>query len=188
MSIVVDDLGDDGLKRFAEIDRSEEARTHYRQVGKALIAESVQDSIPNFFVEGDHHSLPELVRVWQPVVDAGGVLLGAFEEGRLAGIALLGEEVAIDVVQLALLFVSRPYRRCGVANALLDQCERLVRERDAAAIYVSSVPTESAVGFYLSRGFLPTEPLPGPLAKEPDDIHMLLTLSTVNGSKGALRT
>jgi GNAT superfamily N-acetyltransferase len=177
VSIVVDRIREGGLLRFGEIDRSEEVRTHYRQVGKRLVAEPLEESVPNFFAEGNFHSLPELVKTWQPVVDAGGVLLGAFDEGRLAGIALLGNEVAQDVLQLALLFVSRPYRRCGVASALMDEIEQLARDRDAYAVYVSAVPSDSSVGFYLSRGFRLTAPLPEPFAKEPDDIHMLLPLS-----------
>jgi GNAT superfamily N-acetyltransferase len=177
VSLVIERLPKDGLERFREIDRSEEVATHYRQVGRRLVSKPVHDSVPNFLAEGDFHSIPGLVRTWQPVVDAGGVLLGAFEDGRLAGIALLGGEVAADVRQVALLYVSRPYRGRGVATALLDEMEQLARDEDARALYVSSVPTDSAVGFYLSRGFQPTDPLPEPFAKEPDDIHMLLPLS-----------
>jgi hypothetical protein len=59
----------------------------------------------------------------------------------------------------------------------MDEVERQARSRNARAIYVSSVPSDSAVGFYLSRGFRPTDPLPDLLAKEPDDIHMVLSLA-----------
>jgi hypothetical protein len=59
----------------------------------------------------------------------------------------------------------------------MDAMERLANERFARGLYVSSVPTDSAVGFYLSRGFRPTEPLPELLALEPRDIHMLLPLT-----------
>lgn len=177
MSIVIRRLPADGLQRFAEIDRSEEIRVHYRQLGEQLIEETVSDSVPDFFREGDHHSIPELVKNWQPVVDAGGVLVGAFDEDIIAGLALLGKELAPGVVQVALLFVSRPYRRLGVASALMDEMEHLARDLDARALYVSAVPSESAVRFYLSRGFRPTEPLPEPFAEEPEDIHMLFPLS-----------
>lgn len=175
--MVIERLGRDGLLRFSEIDRSEEVRTHYRQTGTTLSAEPVTDSVPDFSPEGDYHSVPQLVKTWQPVVDAGGVLLGAFADGRLAGIALLGTEVAAGVRQLALLYVSRPYRRRGVANALVDEVERLARKQGARALYGSATPSDSAVGFYLARGFRPTEPLPEPFAKEPDDIHMLRQLA-----------
>ncbi len=177
MSLVIERLPRDGLERFREIDRSEEVATHYRQLGRRLVSKPVHDSVPNFFAEGDSHSIPELVKTWQPVVDAGGVLLGAFEDGKLAGIALLGGEVAVGVRQVALLFVSRLHRGRGVATALMDEMERLAGDEDARALYVSSVPTDSAVGFYLSRGFRPTDPLPEPFAREPDDIHMLMPLA-----------
>lgn len=177
MAIVIRRLPADGLHRFAQIDRSEEIHVHYRQVGVQLIEEAVSDSVPDFFREGEHHSIPELVRTWQPVVDARGVLVGAFDGDVLAGLALLGNEPAPGILQVALLYVSRPYRRRGVANALMDEMESLARERDARALYVSATPSESAVGFYLSRGFRPTEPLPEPFAREPEDIHMLFALS-----------
>jgi GNAT superfamily N-acetyltransferase len=107
-------------------------------------------------------------------VDGGGNLLGAFADGDLVGIALLGGEVAPGVRQLALLFASRSHRRRGVAGSLADAIEKLARASGARALYVSSVPTDPAVGFYLARGFRPTEPLPEPYAEEPDDIHMIL--------------
>lgn len=173
---MIERLPRDGLLRFREIDRSEEVVIHYRQVGLELVSKPVSDSVPNFLAEGDHHSIPELVRTWQPVVDAGGVLLGAFD-GDLAGIALLGGEVATRVRQVALLYVSRPYRGRGVASALMDEMELLARDGNTSALYVSSVPSDSAVGFYLSRGFRLTEPLPELYAKEPEDIHMLLPLA-----------
>jgi len=175
MALTIEPLPRDGLLRFREIDRSEEITTHYRQVGTQLVASAVNDVVPTFPADGPH-SVAALVADWQPVVDAGGVLLGAFDEGRLAGIALLGDEVAADVRQVALLYVSRPHRGRGVASALMDEMERIAREERARALYVSSVPSDSAVGFYLSRGFEPTEPLPKLFVKEPEDIHMVLTL------------
>ena len=44
------------------------------------------------------------------------------------------------------------------------------------SIVIQRLPTESAVGFYLSRGFRPTDPLAELFATEPDDVHMLLPL------------
>jgi GNAT superfamily N-acetyltransferase len=176
MPVVIEQLSRDSLPRLSEIDRSEDVRIHYRMAGKELVAEEVIDPVPNFFDEGEHHSIPQLVKEWQPVVDAGGLLLGAFHDDRLVAIALLGNEVAPGVHQLALLFVSRPYRRIGVASILMDEVERLALSRNATAIYVSSVPSDSAVGFYRSRGFELTDPLPALWAREPDDIHMVLAL------------
>lgn len=175
MALTIERLPRDGLERFHEIDRSEEIAVHYRQVGMQLEATEVNEAVPTFPPEGPY-SVDVLVAEWQPAVDAGGVLLGAFDDRRLAGIGLLGDEVSDGVRQVALLFVSRPYRRRGVAGALLDEMERVASDAHATALYVSSVPSESAVGFYLSRGFEATTPLPELYAKEPEDIHMLLPL------------
>lgn len=176
-TVMVRRLPADGLLRFSEVDRSEEVHVHYRQVGEQLIEQTIAESVPDFYREGDIHSIPELLETWQPVVDAGGILLGAFDEDRLAGLGLLGQELAPGVFQIALLFVSRPYRRRGVASALMNELDSVAHDLGARALYVSAVPSESAVRFYLSRGFRPTEPLPEPFAKEPEDIHMLLPLS-----------
>jgi GNAT superfamily N-acetyltransferase len=173
--LTIERLPRDGLERFCEIDRSEEITVHYEQVGTTLEATAVHDVVPTFRAEGPH-SVAALVEEWQPVVDAGGVLLGAFEDGELAGIALLGQEVAPQVRQVALLFVSRPYRRRGVARVLMAELELVARDAGATALYVSSIRSDSAVGFYLSRGFELTEPLPELYAREPEDIHMLLRL------------
>jgi GNAT superfamily N-acetyltransferase len=175
--VVVEPRPRDALWRLAEIDRSEDVRAHYRQVGTDLVSEAVVDPVPDFFAEGDVHSIPGLVKEWRPDLDAGGVLLGAFIGERLAGIAMLGTELADGVLQLALMFVGRPYRRRGVASALLNEIQVVARERGAEALYVSSVPSDTALGFYLARGFRPTEPLPEPFEKEPEDIHMLLSLT-----------
>lgn len=183
--ITVRSLPNDGLRRIAEIDRSEIAHAHYTQRGTELAAENVVDEIPDFYTEGERHSVSGLVAEWQPDLDAGGVLLGAFVGDDLAGIAMLGAEVSDRTRQLSLLFVSRRYRRRGVASALLGRVERLARDGGARALYVSAVPTDSAVGFYLSRGFRPVEPLPGPFAKEPEDVHMLLELEEAAPTTGA---
>jgi GNAT superfamily N-acetyltransferase len=175
VAVAIEQLPRDGLERFREIDRSEEIGVHYKQVGTEIVATSVREVVPTFPAEGPY-SVDALVEEWQPVVDRGGVLLGAFDDGRLAGIALLGDEVSEGVRQLALLFVSRPCRRLGVAAALVDELERLARADGARALYVSSVPSDSAVGFYLSRGFEVTRPLAELFAREPDDVHMLLAL------------
>jgi GNAT superfamily N-acetyltransferase len=176
MAITIRALPSNDLHRFSEIDRSEVNGIRYRQNGTDLLPQPMGENIPNFSAEGKHHSVAELISTWQPVIDSGGVLLGAFDGDTLAGIGLLGPEPEPSILQVGLLYVDRANRRRGVAGALLKEMERLARQRPADALYVSSSPTESAVGFYLAHGFRPTQPLPGPFDREPDDIHMLLRL------------
>lgn len=76
------------------------------------------------------------------------------------------------------LHVSQPYRRRGVARKLVQTVADLARQHGAQALYVSAIPSQSAVNFYLSQGFRPTtEPNPAMFALEPEDIHMVRTLT-----------
>jgi hypothetical protein len=75
------------------------------KVGQNLSAEDVRLIVG---VEGDYHSIPEPEKTWQPVVDADGVLVGAFDEEVPAGLALLGLELARGIVQVALLLLVVP--------------------------------------------------------------------------------
>ena len=110
-------------------------------------------------------------------MDKGAVAMGAFEGERMAGIGVLLPELREGMAQLTFLHVSRPHRRAGIAARLVGELFRVAEERGASAVYVSSAPTESAVGFYWRHGFRPTdEPAPELLALEPEDIHMVKPL------------
>lgn len=176
-TITITTLPADGLAQLAAIDRSEHVTCGYRMVDGQLRAEAVDWRVPDWdHVGHGAHSVALLVATWQPVVDAGGPLLGAFAGERLAGLALLRPALRPGLAQLALLFVSRPDRRRGIADRLLVAVEGMARPA-AQALYVTATPSASAVGFYLARGFVPThEPLPELFTKEPDDIHMIKSL------------
>jgi len=73
--------------------------------------------------------------------------------------------------------VSRQYRRMGIASLLAQEVAGLARADGARRLYVSATPSGSAVEFYRSHGFEPTdEPNRGLYTLEPDDIHMILEL------------
>jgi GNAT superfamily N-acetyltransferase len=81
------------------------------------------------------------------------------------------------MANLSALFVSRSQRRRGVAALLTGEVVRLARADGARRLYVSATPSGSAVGFYRSQGFAPTdEPDAALFALEPADIHMVLEL------------
>ncbi len=57
-----------------------------------------------------------------------------------------------------------------------EACE-IARETGASQLYVSSTPSSSAVGFYLSQGCRLVEEVDPELsALEPEDIHLILDL------------
>ena len=86
-------------------------------------------------------------------------------------------DVRHEMAQLAYLHVSSGYRRKGIAKRILNMLIDWVTALDTKKIYVSATPSESAIGFYKSEGFIPTEePLPELYELEPEDIHMVKDL------------
>lgn len=113
----------------------------------------------------------------EKIAGEGGTVLGAFDDERLVGEAVLVPHLTETMAQLESLHVSSDYRRQGVARQLVDEVIRRAKEAGAQTLYVSATPSRSAVGFYQSIGFTPTsEPHPGLLALEPEDIHMTMPL------------
>lgn len=103
--------------------------------------------------------------------------LGAFVGDQLVGLASLRYQLTGTMAQLTTLHVDRNHRRLGVAKALVQEVIRLVRANGAQSLYVSAAESASAVNFYLSQGFRPTdEPDPALFALEPNDIHMVMSL------------
>jgi ribosomal protein S18 acetylase RimI-like enzyme len=177
--IEIQHLPPEAIYRLGEIDRTEQVTSGYTYANGELKAETVEWNVPNWHKEdrSGGHSIPALMRGFKPIMDAGGVLVGALDGDKLAGIALLRYKLTDTLAQLAGLFVSHDYRRQGIACRLTAEVIRLAREDGAKGLYVSATPSESAVGFYLSQGFRPTnQPHPELLALEPKDIHMVLPL------------
>ena len=174
MSIVIRELPAGELDRIAEIDRSEHVTVLYHHQKGELVAEDVDLAVPAWYAEGDEYSVQSKLKHWRPIVDEGGVLLGAIDGERLAGFAILRYRLDEGMAQLAVLHVSRPYRRQGIASLLTDEVCRLARADGAQSLYVSATPSNSAVGFYTNLGFtLVDQPHPELFALEPEDIHMI---------------
>lgn len=167
------------IGRIAEIDRSEHVTTGYVYEDGKLSAECVDWRVPRWPIQGEGFSVQAHIDAITPILDDGGVLLGAFDEGdRLLGFAVLRYRLADQMAQLDALFVTRAHRRKGIGTRLTSRVVRLARADGATQLYVSATPSESAVGFYLSHGFCLAEEVNQALyAKEPDDIHMIRRLT-----------
>jgi GNAT superfamily N-acetyltransferase len=165
------------LNKLAAIDRSERVETHYLLRNGQLITEDVDWNVPTFYMDGEgDHSLSHQIAFCESHLNAGGQMLGAFEGEVLAGIAVWTPNVRPAMAQLAYLHVSRAHRRLGIARRLLMAVEQAARDAGHETLYVSATPSGSAIGFYRSEGFAPTEPLPELFEKEPEDIHMIKRL------------
>ena len=166
------------LSLISQIDRSEVIRTGYVQRGGALKRLEVNWDSPGWVPEGDgEHSVAAQIRFCREHLDRGGRLIGAIDGNRLAGIGVITPEIRPGLAQLAYLHVSRAYRRRDIGSRLVAAMISEARSSGARRMYVSAVPSGSAVGFYLHLGFQPVEdPLPDLYALEPEDIHMMMDL------------
>jgi Acetyltransferase (GNAT) family len=178
-SCEVQRLGFDDVGLIARIDRSEHVDVEYAVVDGHLIERSVSMAdIPPWDPVGvGPHSVAAKVAFCAPLVAGGAALFGAFEGDRLLGLAVVDGSFEPRLAWLAFLHVSRQVRRRGAASALWGAAVHEAAQASAESIYVSAVPTGSAVGFYLSRGCRLADPVhPALFAMEPDDIHLACSL------------
>src|SRR5215472_10679337 len=114
---------------------------------------------------------------WKATLERAGVALGAFDDKRLVGIAVLEYHLTESMAHLVALFVSKDYRRQGIASQLMQEIMRLAKTHGASQIYVSATPSESAIGFYLSQRFVLAQQVHKDLyVLEPEDLHLIRLL------------
>lgn len=115
------------------------------------------------------------------ILDEGGVAFGAFNESRVVGFAALRYQLAEGIAQLQSLWVSKAFRRRGVATALTRRIIREAQQVGARAIYVSACPSEAAYSFYHRQGFRAAAFVHRDLYdREPEDIHMVKPLGPMD--------
>ena len=171
--ICVRDLELDELHRCIAIDVTEDGDRVLVQRGIAITSRPEEWHRP----PRDPAHWAEFEARWRGFIPGVGVAVGAFDDDALIGVATLRRGIRPGIDQLEALFVDRGHRRRGVAASLCARIEALARAGGGTWLYVSATPSESAVGFYLGRGFAPTaDPIPELLALEPDDVHMLKAL------------
>jgi GNAT superfamily N-acetyltransferase len=163
---------DELQRRIAEIDVSEHGDVVY------------------YWIDGEVKPVPEIWDrphrsddswqngSWVTTLGLPGVKAwGAFDSERLVGAVVYRPHLTEDMAQLAALFVSRDCRRMGIAARLSEEVDRQARSEGHSAVYVSATPSESAVNFYRSQGYIPTQKThPDLYALEPEDIHMIKQL------------
>ncbi len=164
------------LGRIGEIDRSEDITQQYKCRGGALELIDVDIHAPRWGQPGEH-TVQHYVDSWRLLLEAGGLLLGAFDGDRVVGVAIYQPCLSEGLANFAVLYVTRTYRHQGIGAVLTNEVERLARADGAQRLYVSATSTRGTVDFYMKQGFqllaTPNERL---FALEPDDIHMEMTL------------
>lgn len=166
------------IEKFREIDRSEIIRTGYKYEDGKLQKMDVMWDAPNWDPNGDHEfSMTAQINFCRSHLEKDGRMMGAFEGEVLIGIGIITPNIREGVVQLAYLHISNGYRRMGVGNHIFKVLVEEATRLGGREMYVTAVPSGSAVGFYTSKGFTPTDsPIPELFELEPEDIHMIKTL------------
>jgi ribosomal protein S18 acetylase RimI-like enzyme len=166
------------LERIGEIDRSEHVTRTYEVRDGSLQVRDVDVRVPPWSPRGDAaHSVRGKLKEWRPLLEQGGVLIGAFDGRRLVGFVIYRPHLEETIAQLAVLHVSRSHRRQGVGSLLAEEVVMLARADSAKTLYVSAAPSAPTVEFYRAHGFeVTSEPIRRLLELEPEDIHMVLQL------------
>jgi predicted N-acetyltransferase YhbS len=178
--IIYKELSESDLSRIPEIDRSEMIRVGYEVREGALVEMDVMWDTPNFSAEGEgEHTIAGVIDFCKSHMARNALAIGGFDGEGLVAIGILTPDIRPAMAQLAFLHVSRLCRRRGIGAAITRRLLEHANALGAERVYVSAVPSQSAVGFYRTLGFrLVAEPLPELYELEPEDIHMVLELGT----------
>ena len=167
------------IEKIGDVDRSEEIRQNYvNNDGILTLTDFVVTAPPWSKDRANPNSVNGYISEWRPYLDEGGTMIATFDSEKMRAFIIYKPDLAPNMAQLAVLHVSLPYRRQGLGRTLSLRAIELARQAGKEQIYVTATPTRGTVEFYQSMGFHLTDtPDPRLLALEPDDIHMILTLS-----------
>ena len=132
----------DDVSLIATIDRSEHVEVQYGVIDGRLIEQPVaMPEIPTWDATGTGpHSVAAQIEFCASLIADGAVLLGAVDDEQPVGLAVIDASFEPRVAWLALLYVSRPHRRRGAAQALWDAAVEVALAAGAESIYVSLCP------------------------------------------------
>ena len=166
------------LERIPEIDITEDGTIVYYFKNGVLEASTEEWHRPQWTPEDWREG------TWTHFLSENGIKIwGCLEGERLAGFVVYRPCLTESMAQLLALFVSRDQRRKGIASQLCQLLYQAAIRDSHDTLYVSATPSKSAVGFYLSEGFKPTEDVhPELYALEPEDIHMIKDLSDLDSA------
>ena len=114
--MIIKQLSNIDIARIREIDRTEHVTLGYVYADGDLKAEAVDWQIPRWKKDDPERGVEGRIRVWSPYLKNGGVLIGALEDDLLVGFIIFRPKLTETVAQLAVLHVSKDFRRRGIAR------------------------------------------------------------------------
>jgi len=121
-------------------------------------------------------------RLWHERRRTVRELVVARDHAEIAGFGLM--QYKTEIAHLILLVVDQPYRRQGVASAIMDWLELMARNSGVFDIELEvRAPNAGAQAFYRKRGYRPLMTMPGYYSNREDGIFMRADLRQYIGSR-----
>lgn len=166
------ELQRDEISHIWSIDRSEVIDNIYYLRDGELVLEA-----EHYEMDGWPPGEPEQ---YTPILldcfDRGGYFLGAFEEDKLIGVVVLESKFIgsqKDTLQMKFLHVSQSFRKQGLGQNLFHLAAQKAVELGAKKMYVSAIPSENTINFYMHLGCVLATEIDRELFElEPEDIHL----------------
>jgi len=174
--IVYRELKPGEIDLIAGIDRGEEITAVYKFTNNTITLVPHQETVHRF----DPAELHQIISTQYKIQQQGGVVIGAFDNQTLAGVASVENlrRGSTEVYyKMDILYVSKQYRGKKIGETLLLQCKEIAKRFGAEKLYISATPTKNTVDFYFRHGAVPAKETDMELfTLEPEDIHLELTI------------
>ena len=145
------------IARIGEVNRAEliDAKyvTELDNSGFGIVMRRQQLATPKLNPAWGKAGTEQRIARWQPALEQGGCLYGAFQATRLVGFIILGPARWARSAEIVALFVDRDFRRKGIGAALMAWAEKQAQGLGIEALFLYANPSVSSVHFYRKRGF-----------------------------------
>lgn len=170
--IIGRELRREEIGKIWTIDRSEVIEHLYYLEGGKLILKPERHDLKGWPTGAAERHTPTLVDCFI----RGGWFYGLFDSEKLIAVIVLDNRFighAQDQLELKFFHVDNSYRRRGFGRRLIEAAKNEARRRGARRLYISAIPSQNSMDFYLRMGCVITREIdPELFAREPEDIHL----------------
>lgn len=163
------------VELFSDFHRHQEVKKCWRKINGTWI------QIDNVFTEEwDPEDYRRLVQCLKNTVATGGVVYGAFREGKLKGFASVESHFfgsSGQYLELSCIHVSEDCRGAGMGRSLMHTVCQWAKEKGAKKLYISAHSSVESQAFYKAMGCREAEEYSQfHVEKEPCDCQLELAL------------
>jgi GNAT superfamily N-acetyltransferase len=131
----------------------------------------------DYFIENwDEQKKIEVIRILQRCIDEGGIVVGAYVDGKLIGFANIENTFfgkKREYIELPFIHVSNEYRGRGIGKKLFTFCCEKAKAKGAKKLYIGAHPSEESQNFYKAMGCILAEEVNQKICeKEPLDLQL----------------